>query len=129
MPSTLTSSGTSSSTPRSSLRSGTPRTPNGCLMLSATAPRKRSSSIRLCFAIATKHSPTGSTSRGKSCSKAPSWTPRSTAALMPSKTRISSGDIIPTLVPVAAKVYIAHRRGSLPFRCYRKGTPNDLQIT
>lgn len=41
----------------------------------------------------------------------------------------TAGDIIPSLLPVASKVYISHRRGALPFARYRNGTPNDLQIT
>ncbi|KAK3349598.1 flavin-containing monooxygenase 9 [Lasiosphaeria hispida] len=41
----------------------------------------------------------------------------------------TAGDVIPTLIPVASKVYISHRRGAIPFRRYRNGTPNDLGIT
>ncbi|KAK0707681.1 flavin-containing monooxygenase 9 [Lasiosphaeris hirsuta] len=41
----------------------------------------------------------------------------------------TAGDIVPTLMPVASKVYISHRRGAIPFRRYRNGTPNDLGIT
>ncbi|KAK0616773.1 flavin monooxygenase-like protein [Immersiella caudata] len=40
----------------------------------------------------------------------------------------TSGDIIPTLMPVANKVYISHRRGAFPFTRYRNGTPNDLVL-
>ncbi|ROW03416.1 hypothetical protein VSDG_01571 [Cytospora chrysosperma] len=40
------------------------------------------------------------------------------------------GDIVPDLVPHASHpIYIAHRRGALPFRRFRKGVPNDTQIT
>ncbi|KAK3682287.1 flavin-containing monooxygenase 9 [Podospora appendiculata] len=41
----------------------------------------------------------------------------------------TAGDVIPDLMPVASKVYVSHRRGALPFRRYRNGTPNDLGIT
>ncbi|KAK0615600.1 putative dimethylaniline monooxygenase [Bombardia bombarda] len=41
----------------------------------------------------------------------------------------TSGDIIPTLMPLASKVYVSHRRGAVPFRRYRNGIPNDLGIT
>lgn len=41
----------------------------------------------------------------------------------------TSADVIPDLIPHAAKVYVSHRRGTVPFRRYRNGTPQDLQIT
>lgn len=41
----------------------------------------------------------------------------------------TSGDIIPTLMPVANKVYVSHRRGVFPFTRYRNGTPNDLILS
>ncbi|KAH8885398.1 flavin-containing monooxygenase 9 [Thozetella sp. PMI_491] len=43
--------------------------------------------------------------------------------------RSSGGDIIPDLMPVAEKVYVSLRSGSVPFKRYRKGTPVDTGIT
>lgn len=40
------------------------------------------------------------------------------------------GDIVPDLMPhAAAPVYLSHRRGAMPFRRFRKGVPNDTQVT
>lgn len=42
----------------------------------------------------------------------------------------TTGDIAPDLMPHAAHpVYLSHRRGALPFRRFRKGVPNDTQVT
>ena len=42
----------------------------------------------------------------------------------------TAGDIVPDLVSHASHpVYLSHRRGALPFRRFRKGIPNDTQIT
>ncbi|KAK5662305.1 hypothetical protein OQA88_8211 [Cercophora sp. LCS_1] len=41
----------------------------------------------------------------------------------------SAGDIIPALMPVASKVYVSHRRGTVLFKRYRNGYPTDLVAT
>lgn len=42
----------------------------------------------------------------------------------------TTGDIAPDLMPHASHpVYLSHRRGALPFRRFRKGVPNDTQVT
>lgn len=41
----------------------------------------------------------------------------------------SSGDVIPSLIPHARKVYLSHRSGGLPIRRWVKGKPVDLNIT
>lgn len=41
----------------------------------------------------------------------------------------SSGDIIPTLMPVASHVWVSHRRGSVFATRFYKGTPTHLPIT
>jgi dimethylaniline monooxygenase (N-oxide forming) len=42
----------------------------------------------------------------------------------------TTGDIAPDLMAHAAHpVYLSHRRGALPFRRFRKGVPNDMQVT
>ncbi|CAH0058478.1 unnamed protein product [Clonostachys solani] len=41
----------------------------------------------------------------------------------------SSGDIIPTLMPVASKVYVSHRRGAVFVRRFLNGTPAHLPLT
>ncbi|KAJ5885164.1 dimethylaniline monooxygenase [Penicillium taxi] len=41
----------------------------------------------------------------------------------------SSGDIIPTLMPVASRVWVSHRRGSVFIRRFRNGTPVHLPLT
>lgn len=41
----------------------------------------------------------------------------------------STGDIVPDLVDHVSKLWVSHRRGSVPFKRYRNGTPQDLNIT
>ncbi|KAJ4322058.1 hypothetical protein N0V94_002637, partial [Neodidymelliopsis sp. IMI 364377] len=41
----------------------------------------------------------------------------------------TASDIINNLVPVAAKVYMSHRRGGYVFPTWRKGVPGDLMVT
>jgi dimethylaniline monooxygenase (N-oxide forming) len=43
--------------------------------------------------------------------------------------RATTGDIVPDLAPTAGKIWVSHRRGALPIRRYRKGTPLDLGVT
>lgn len=39
------------------------------------------------------------------------------------------GDIIPDLAPYASEIWLSHRRGAVPFKRFRNGTPQDLGIT
>ncbi|KAK1754238.1 flavin-containing monooxygenase 9 [Echria macrotheca] len=41
----------------------------------------------------------------------------------------TAGDVIPNLVPHAAKVYVSHRRGAIPVKRYRNGYPGELLVT
>ncbi|EON99272.1 putative flavin containing monooxygenase 9 protein [Phaeoacremonium minimum UCRPA7] len=41
----------------------------------------------------------------------------------------TTGDIVPDIMPHAEKVWVSHRRGALPFKRVRNGTPVDLNIT
>jgi dimethylaniline monooxygenase (N-oxide forming) len=41
----------------------------------------------------------------------------------------TASDIINTLLPVADKVYMSHRRGGYIFPTWRKGVPGDLMVT
>ena len=41
----------------------------------------------------------------------------------------TAGDVIPTLMPHAAKVYASHRRGAILVKRYRNGTPSELLVT
>ncbi|KAB5542799.1 flavin-containing monooxygenase 9 [Coniochaeta sp. 2T2.1] len=41
----------------------------------------------------------------------------------------TTGDVVPDLVKVARKVYVSHRRGAVPARRVRNGTPGELAIT
>ncbi|KAH6644981.1 putative dimethylaniline monooxygenase [Truncatella angustata] len=41
----------------------------------------------------------------------------------------TTGDVTAELIPVASKVYAAHRRGSLIVKRWRKGTPTDLVVS
>ncbi|KAH8903633.1 FAD/NAD(P)-binding domain-containing protein [Coniochaeta sp. PMI_546] len=41
----------------------------------------------------------------------------------------STGDVVPNLVEVARKIYISHRRGAIPAKRVRNGTPAELGIT
>jgi dimethylaniline monooxygenase (N-oxide forming) len=41
----------------------------------------------------------------------------------------SASDIINSVLPVASKVYMSHRRGGYVFPTWRKGVPGDLMVT
>lgn len=41
----------------------------------------------------------------------------------------STGDVVPRVATVARKVYVSHRRGAMPARRLRNGTPAELGIT
>jgi dimethylaniline monooxygenase (N-oxide forming) len=41
----------------------------------------------------------------------------------------TASDIMNTIIPVASKVYMSHRRGGYIFPTWRKGVPGDLNVT
>lgn len=41
----------------------------------------------------------------------------------------STGDVVPNIAKVARKIYISHRRGAIPAKRVRNGTPAELGIT